>query len=101
MPEGPGAESLDVLLRARAISSMVTGSRGRGGNEGGSSGWVISMWGCEEGWKRAWKAKAISAGSWDKPEAQRMAGMIHCCQPLRAHTAFHRSAGSTDVRRAS
>jgi len=39
MPEGPGADLLDVLERLNDTSSSVMGVKVRGGRGPGSSGW--------------------------------------------------------------
>ena len=84
MPLGPGADLLDVSLRAVATSVSVMGGQLREGRGCGSSGWLGSTLRLVVGKKRRRKASAFSAGSFvSVPSSFHRAGKKFVRRPLR------------------
>ena len=90
MPDQPGANLLDVGLRAVEISCAVMVTRSQVGVGSGSSSWRVGMGLGSGGKNREAKAVAMSVGSAKRPEVVWMGGMWDWVRPLRHRAASHR-----------
>jgi len=99
MPEGPGADLLDVQERLRETSSSDMGAKSRGGrgagSEGSESGTGFGTMGknrSERTWRRSvWDVARV-------PSSFRRGGILLARRPCRQAVAFHRVSQVTVVK---
>ena len=94
MPEGPGAEELEVGESVAEILATVMGERGRGGRERGSVGREGSIGGGLGGKKRERRVEDMSTGSEERPVGPQRGGMTEERQPWRQRATCQRDEES-------
>ena len=94
IPEGPGADLLEVSASALETSSVVMSSKGRGGTGMGSSSWEGGMGVGTVGKKRAEKTRCMS-DEWraKDPSMSKMGGMRLARRPWRHAVALQSLLG--------